>query len=62
MNYGLRCWRTLNIKKATKNLQLNDIGNVVLTTAQKIPFTSYQEDRELGGFIIIDKILVDLFI
>ena len=41
---------------ATKNLQLNDIGNVVLTTAQKIPFTSYQEDRELGGFIIIDKI------
>ena len=41
---------------ATKDLQLNDIGNVVLTTAQKIPFTSYQEDRELGGFIIIDKI------
>ena len=34
---------------ATKKLELNDIGNLVLTTIQKIPFTSYQENRELGG-------------
>ena len=41
---------------ATKNLELNDIGNVVLTTAHEIPFTSYQEDRDLGGFLLIDKV------
>ncbi len=40
---------------ATKNLELNDIGNVVLTTVHEIPFTSYQESRDLGGFILIDK-------
>ena len=41
---------------ATKNLELNDIGNVVLTTVHEIPFTSYQESRDLGGFILIDKV------
>ena len=41
---------------ATKKLELNDIGNLVLTTIQQIPFTSYQENRELGGFILIDKV------
>ncbi len=41
---------------ATKNLELNDIGNVVLTTVHEIPFTSYHENRELGGFILIDKV------
>ena len=41
---------------ATKKLELNDIGNLVLTTVQEIPFTSYQENRELGGFILIDKV------
>ena len=41
---------------ATKNLELNDIGNVVLTTVHHIPFTAYQENRELGGFILIDKV------
>ena len=40
---------------ATKNLELNDIGNVVLTAAHALPFTSYQENRSLGGFILIDK-------
>ena len=40
---------------ATKNLELNDIGNVVLTTVHELPFTSYQENRSLGGFILIDK-------
>ena len=41
---------------ATKNLELNDIGNLILTTVHEIPFTSYQENRDLGGFILIDKI------
>ena len=41
---------------ATKKLELNDIGTLVLTTIQQIPFTSYQENRELGGFILIDKV------
>ena len=41
---------------ATKNLELNDIGNVVVTTDHAIPFTSYQEDRDLGGFLLIDKV------
>ena len=40
---------------ATKNLELNDIGNVVLTSVHELPFTSYQENRDLGGFILIDK-------
>ena len=40
---------------ATKNLELNDIGNVVLTAVHELPFTSYQENRSLGGFILIDK-------
>ena len=40
---------------ATKNLELNDIGVTVLTTSQDIPFTSYNENRDLGGFILIDK-------
>ena len=44
-----------NEQIATKNLELNDIGNVVLTAANELPFTSYQENRDLGGFILIDK-------
>ena len=45
-----------NEHTATKNLELNDIGNVVLTTVHDIPFTSYQENHDLGGFILIDKV------
>ncbi len=41
---------------ATKNLELNDIGVTVVTTSQDIPFTSYHENRDLGGFILIDKL------
>ncbi len=40
---------------AAKTLELNEIGVLVLTTVQEIPFTSYQESRDLGGFILIDK-------
>jgi bifunctional enzyme CysN/CysC len=41
---------------ATKNLELNDIGVTVVTTSHDIPFTSYRENRDLGGFILIDKL------
>ena len=40
---------------ATKNLALNEIGVVILTTVHEIPLTSYQDSRDLGGFILIDK-------
>ena len=45
-----------NERIATNNLGLNDIGVVVLTSAQEIPFTSYQENTDLGGFILVDKV------
>ena len=41
---------------ATKNLELNDIGVAVVTMSHDIPFTSYRENRDLGGFILIDKL------
>jgi bifunctional enzyme CysN/CysC len=41
---------------AAKTLTLNDIGIVTLSTDRAIPFTSYAENRELGGFILIDRI------
>jgi len=40
---------------ATKNLALNEIGVVIITTVHEIPFTSYKDSRDLGGFILIDK-------
>ena len=44
-----------NEQAATKTLELNDIGSAILTTDQNIPFTAYQENRDLGGFILVDK-------
>lgn len=40
---------------ATKTLELNAIGLATVTTDRAIPFASYTENRELGGFILIDK-------
>lgn len=40
---------------ATKTLALNAIGVVTVTTDRPVPFTPYTENRELGGFILIDK-------
>lgn len=37
-------------------LDLNSIGVVNVTTDRPIPFTLYKENRNLGSFIIIDKI------
>lgn len=44
-----------NEHTATKTLELNEIGSTILTTDKNIPFTSYQENRDLGGFILVDK-------
>lgn len=41
---------------AAKTLELNAIGVANITTDRAIPFAPYAENRELGGFILIDKI------
>ncbi|MFN4100633.1 MAG: adenylyl-sulfate kinase, partial [Pararhodobacter sp.] len=41
---------------AAKTLDLNSIGVATLTTDREIPFAPYAESRDLGGFILIDKI------
>ncbi len=40
---------------ASKALDLNGIGVANVTTDRSIPFTAYSESRDLGGFILIDK-------
>ncbi len=44
-----------NEQTATKTLKLNEIGCATLTTDQNIPFTTYQENKDLGGFVLVDK-------
>jgi bifunctional enzyme CysN/CysC len=41
---------------AAKKLDLNDIGVCGLELDQPIPFEPYRENRDLGGFILIDRI------
>ena len=40
---------------AAKTLELNAIGVATVTTDRAIPFAPYANNRELGGFILIDK-------
>ncbi|MBW0158287.1 sulfate adenylyltransferase subunit CysN [Sedimentimonas flavescens] len=40
---------------AAKTLDLNAIGVANITTDRAIPFAPYAENRDLGGFILIDK-------
>ena len=40
---------------AAKTLDLNAIGVANLTTDRSIPFEPYAQNRDLGGFILIDK-------
>ncbi|OAO02002.1 adenylyl-sulfate kinase [Sphingomonadales bacterium EhC05] len=40
---------------ATKTLNLNDIGVAELSTDRPIVFESYTDSRDLGGYILIDK-------
>ncbi|MBH0113646.1 sulfate adenylyltransferase subunit CysN [Novosphingobium sp. YJ-S2-02] len=42
-------------KLAAKTLELNAIGVAELTTDKQIVFEPYAENRQLGGFILIDK-------
>jgi bifunctional enzyme CysN/CysC len=41
---------------AAKRLELNEIGVVNLSTDAPIAFDSYEENKDLGGFILIDRI------
>jgi bifunctional enzyme CysN/CysC len=41
---------------ATDRLDLNDIGEVELTLSRALPFDPYHENRQTGGFILIDRI------
>ncbi len=43
-------------KLAAKTLNVNDISVANVTVDRPIPFTSYEENHSLGGFILIDKI------
>ena len=40
---------------AAKTLELNEIGLCNLSLDQAIPFDPYVDDREMGGFILIDR-------
>jgi len=40
---------------AAKTLELNAIGVVTLTTDKPVVFEPYDQNRDLGGFILIDK-------
>ena len=42
-------------KLAAKMLGLNDIGVCNLSTSRAVPFDNYPENRETGGFILIDR-------
>ncbi len=41
---------------AAKTLELNDIGVANLWTARPILFEPYEKSRELGGFILVDRV------
>jgi bifunctional enzyme CysN/CysC len=40
---------------AARTLELNAIGVANLSTDRPVPFEAYTDNRELGGFILIDK-------
>ena len=40
---------------AAKTLDLNAIGVATITTDRAIPFAAYADNRDLGGFILIDR-------
>jgi bifunctional enzyme CysN/CysC len=41
---------------ASRTLQLNEIGVCNISLDEAVPFTPYAESRDLGGFILIDRI------
>ncbi|MDD2780082.1 sulfate adenylyltransferase subunit CysN, partial [Sulfuricurvum sp.] len=40
----------------TDHLGLNDIGSVILQLGERLAFDTYEDNRQSGGFILIDKI------
>ena len=38
-----------------RQLALNDIGRVILSLDEPVPFTSYADCRDLGSFILVDR-------
>ena len=43
-------------KAAAKRLELNEIGLCNLSVDQAIPFEAYADNRQMGGFILIDRL------
>jgi bifunctional enzyme CysN/CysC len=41
---------------AAKTLELNEIGVCTLTLDRPIPFDPYAENRDMGGFVLIDRL------
>jgi bifunctional enzyme CysN/CysC len=41
---------------AAKTLNLNEIGVCILTLDRAVPFEPYAENRDMGGFILIDRL------
>jgi bifunctional enzyme CysN/CysC len=41
---------------AAKRLELNEIGLVNLSLDQAIPFEAYADNRQMGGFILVDRL------
>jgi bifunctional enzyme CysN/CysC len=41
---------------ATKTLELNEIGVCTVTLDRPIPFDPYRENRDMGGFILVDRL------
>ncbi len=41
---------------AASQLELNDLGVVNLSTSRPVPFAPFDQCRELGGFILIDRV------
>ncbi|MYG80610.1 MAG: adenylyl-sulfate kinase [Gemmatimonadetes bacterium] len=41
---------------AAAQLELNDLGVVNLATNRPVPFAPFEQSRELGGFILIDRV------
>jgi bifunctional enzyme CysN/CysC len=44
---------------AAKQLELNEIGVCNLSLDQAIPFDAYAENRDMGGFVLIDRLSND---
>ncbi len=42
-------------KLSDTKLQCNDIASITIKLDQAVPFLSYQTNRELGGFILVDR-------